>query len=68
MSKYKFRAIAVTDLDAGYGGRFINVVLDMDTPHVKEAFLALAGDCRGTELDEWMAELGYTITEIEEAA
>jgi len=65
MSKYKFRAIAVTDLDAGYGGRFINVELDMDTPHTKEAFLTLAGDCRGTELSDWIFELGYTITEID---
>ena len=68
MSSYKFRAIAVTDIDAGNGGRFINVELDMDTPQTKGAFLTIAGDCRGQELELWMAELGYSITQIEEAA
>ena len=68
MSIYKFRAGAVTNLDASYGGRSINVELDMDTPQAKHAFLTLAGDTRLNELGEWMAELGYTITEIEEAA
>lgn len=65
MSKYKFRAIAVTDIDAGHGGHFINVELDMDTPQAKAAFLNLAGDCRGDELSEWIFELGYHLTEID---
>jgi hypothetical protein len=65
MSTYKFRAIAVTDIDAGNGGRFINVELDLDTPQAKSAFLTLVGDCRANELELWMAELGYSISEIE---
>ena len=68
MSAYKFRAIAVNNIDVHGGGRSINVELDMDTPQAKAAFLNLAGDTRGNELGEWMAELGYNITEIEEAA
>ena len=68
MSAYKFRAIAVNNIDVHGGGRSINVELDMDTPQAKAAFLNLAGDTRGNELGEWMAELGYNITEIEEDA
>ena len=66
MSAYKFRAIAVNNIDVHGGGRNINVELDMDTPQAKAAFLTLAGDTRLNELAEWMLELGYTITEIEE--
>lgn len=68
MSTYKFKAMAVTDIEPCYGGSHINVELDLTTPQAKEAFLNLAGDTRGNELGEWMAELGYTITEIEDAA
>ena len=68
MSAYKFRAIAVNNIDVHGGGRSINVELDMDTPQAKAAFLPLAGDTRGNELGEWMAELGYNIAEIEEDA
>ena len=68
MSSYKFRAMAVENIDASSGGRFIYVTLDMDTPQAKAAFLTLAGDTRLNELDEWMAELGYNIAEIEVAA
>lgn len=68
MSAYKFRAIAVNNIDVHGGGRSINVELDMDTPQAKAAFLNLAGDTRGNELGEWMAELGYNIAEIEEDA
>ena len=67
MSSYKFRAAAVNNIDCGYG-RWIHVELDMDTPQAKAAFLTLAGDTRLNELGEWMAELGYNISEIEEAA
>jgi hypothetical protein len=65
MNTYKFRASCVTNIDASASGRFIYVELDMDTPQAKHAFLTLAGDTRGNELGEWMAELGYTIKEIE---
>lgn len=65
MSQYKFRAMAVENIDASSGGRFLYVTLDMDTPHVKAAFLTLAGDTRGNELGEWMGELGYSITEFD---
>jgi len=68
MSAYKFRALAITDVEASSGGRFVHVELDMDTPQAKAAFLTLAGDTRGDELTMWMAELGYSITEIEDAA
>ena len=68
MSTYKFKAMAVTDIEPSYGGSHINVELDMDTPQTKHAFLLLAGDTRGNELGEWMAELGYNIAEIEEDA
>lgn len=63
MSKYKFRAGEVTSIEASQGGRWIYVEMDMDTPQAKHAFLTLAGDTRLNELAEWMAELGYTITE-----
>ena len=66
MSKYKFTAEAITDVESSSGGRNIYVELDLNTPQAKAAFLNLAGDCRGNELELWMAELGYTITEIEE--
>ena len=66
MSSYKFRATAVENIDASSGGRWIYVTMDMDTPQAKLAFLELAGDTRGNELALWMAELGYTINEIEE--
>lgn len=65
MSNYKFRAACVTNIDASATGRLIYVELDMDTPQAKDAFLTLAGDTRGGELGLWMAELGYTISEIE---
>ena len=65
MSAYKFRAIAVNNIDVHGGGRSINVELDMDTPQAKHAFLTLAGDTRGNELGEWMGELGYSITEFD---
>lgn len=65
MSVYKFRALEVAHIEASSGGSFVRVEMDMNTPQAKEAFLTLAGDCRGNELDLWMAELGYTITEIE---
>ena len=65
MSNYKFRAVAINNVDVHGGGRSINVELDMDTPQAKHAFLTLAGDTRGDELGLWMAELGYTISEIE---
>lgn len=65
MSKYKFKALEVTSIEASQGGRWVYVELDLDTPKAKDAFLTLAGDCRGNELGEWMAELGYEITEIE---
>ena len=68
MSAYKFRALAVTDIEPSSSGRLLYVELDMDTPQAKHAFLTLAGDTRGDELGLWMAELGYTITEIEVAA
>lgn len=68
MSKYKFKALEVTSIEASQGGRWVYVELDMDTPKAKDAFLTLAGDTRGNELALWMAELGYTITEIEEVA
>ena len=65
MSNYKFRAIAVNNIEVHGGGRSINVELDMDTPQAKAAFLTLAGDCRLNELGDWMEELGYTIAEID---
>lgn len=65
MSAYKFRAVAINNVDVhGYGGS-INVELEMDTPQAKQAFLTLAGDTRLNELGEWMLELGYEITEID---
>ena len=67
MSKYKFRAEAITDVEPCNGGRSISVELDLTTPQAKEAFINLAGDCRGDELTLWMYELGYGLTEIEEA-
>lgn len=66
MSKYKFKAMEVTGVEKAE--RCLNVILDMDTPQAKHAFMTLAGDCRLNELGEWMAELGYTITEIEDIA
>ena len=68
MSTYKFKADAIINVDASYGGRCINVELDLTTPQAKHAFLTLAGDTRGNELGEWMAELGYNIAESEEDA
>ncbi len=68
MSAYKFKADAIVNVDASYGGKYINVELDLTTPQAKAAFLNLAGDTRGNELGDWMEELGYNITEIEEAA
>jgi hypothetical protein len=68
MSKYKFRAEEVTSIYPSQGGRWVYVELDMSTPQAKDAFLTLAGDTRGDELTLWMAEFGYTITEIEEVA
>ena len=68
MSKYRFRALAVTEIEAMSNGHGVYVELDMDTPQTKHAFLLLAGDTRGNELGEWMAELGYNIAEIEEDA
>lgn len=65
MSKYKFKALEVTSIEASQGGRWVYVELDLDTPKAKDAFMTIAGDCRGNELGEWMAELGYEITEIE---
>lgn len=65
MSIYKLRATAITDVEPSAGGRCIYVELDLDTPQAKAAFLALAGDTRGDELTLWMAELGYSITELE---
>jgi hypothetical protein len=65
MSAYKFKADAIINVDASASGRFINVELDLTTPQAKHAFLLLAGDTRGNELGEWMAELGYEIKEIE---
>lgn len=65
MSTYKFRAEAITDVEPCNGGRAIAVELDLTTPQAKEAFLTLAGDCRGDELGDWMEELGYTIAEID---
>jgi hypothetical protein len=65
MSTYKFRAVAVENIDASSGGRFIYVTLDMDTPQAKEAFLNIAGDCRGSELTDWIFELGYHLTDID---
>lgn len=64
MSKYKFKALEVSSIEASSGGRWVYVELELDTPKVKEAFLTIAGDCRGNELNEWMEELGYTIEEI----
>ena len=66
MSDYKFRALSVINIDIL--GRSLEVRMDMDTPQAKHAFMTLAEDCRLNELGEWMAELGYTITEIEEQA
>ena len=68
MSKYKFRAMAVTEVEAMSNGQGVYVELDIDTPQAKHAFILLAGDTRGNELGEWMAELGYNIAEIEEDA
>jgi hypothetical protein len=68
MSNYKFRAVAINNVDVHGGGRSINIELDMDTPQARAAFITLAGDCRLNELGEWMAELGYEIKEIEEIA
>lgn len=65
MSNYKFRAVAVNNIDVHGGGRSINVELDMDTPQAKAAFLTLAGDTRLNELGEWMFELGYNISKID---
>ena len=65
MSIYKFKAVAVANIEASSGGRFIYVDLDMDTPQARDAFLKLAGDTRLNELGEWMAELGYEIKEVE---
>ena len=65
MSMYKFRALAVTDIEAMSNGHGVYVELDMDTPQAKHAFLLLAGDTRLNELGEWMEELGYTIVEID---
>lgn len=67
MSKYKFKAMEVTSIEASNAGR-IYVEMDLNTPQAKDAFLLLAGDTRGNELALWMAELGYEITEIEEVA
>lgn len=68
MSKYKFKALEVTSIESSSGGGWVYVELELDTPKAKEAFLTLAGDTRLNELGEWMEELGYTITEIKEAA
>ena len=68
MSKYTIKCDEVTSILTTRNTYDIHVEVDMTTPQAKAAFLLLAGDTRGTELDEWMAELGYTITEIEEAA
>jgi hypothetical protein len=65
MSNYKFRASAITEVYASLG-RGIYVEMEMDDAQAKGAFLMLAGDTRGNELTLWMAELGYTINEIEE--
>ena len=65
MSKYEFKCdevISIMSTRSIYG---LFVSMDMTTPQAKDAFLNLAGDTRGTELDEWMAELGYTIAEID---
>jgi hypothetical protein len=65
MSEYRFRAEAVTDIEPFSGGRCLIVKLDMTTPQAKEAFLNLAGDCRGSELSDWMFEMGYHLTEVD---
>ena len=67
MSKYKFTAEAITDVEPSSGGRAIYVELDLTTPQAKAAFLNLAGDCRGSELFDWMYEMGYNIHEIGES-
>jgi hypothetical protein len=69
VSKYEFKAEEVTSIMTTRNTYTVFISVDMTTPQVKEAFLTLAGDTRGTELKDWMAELGYTITEkTEEAA
>ncbi len=68
MSKYEFKCEEVTSIMTTRNTYSIFIAVDMTTPQAKEAFLTLAGDTRGTELEEWMAELGYTITEIDKEA
>jgi hypothetical protein len=68
VSKYEFKVEEVTSIMTTRNTYTIFIAVDMTTPQAKEAFLTLAGDTRGTELTDWMAELGYTITEIKEAA
>jgi len=65
VSKYKFTAEAITDVEPSSGGRAIYVELDLTTPQAKAAFLNLAGDCRGSELTDWIFELGYHLTDID---
>jgi hypothetical protein len=64
MSAYKFRANEINNVYSS-GHHFVYVELDMTTPQAKDAFLTLAGDTRLNELGEWMAELGYNISEID---
>lgn len=66
MSKYEFKCDEVTSIMSTRNIYGVFVAMDMTTPQAKAAFLALAGDTRLNELAEWMAELGYTITEVEE--
>ncbi len=68
MSKYEFKCEEVTSIMTTRNTYTVFIAVDMTTPQAKEAFLTLAGDTRGTELEEWMAELGYTITEIDKEA
>jgi hypothetical protein len=68
VSKYEFKCEEVTSIMTTRNTYSIFIAVDMTTPQAKEAFLTLAGDTRGTELEEWMAELGYTITEIDKEA
>jgi hypothetical protein len=68
VSKYEFKCEEVTSIMTTRNTYTVFIAVDMTTPQAKEAFLTLAGDTRGTELEEWMAELGYTITEIDKEA
>lgn len=65
MSKFRFRADEAR-IDTARGTYSLYVDLEMDTPQLKEAFLTIFDDAPVTELNSWLADIGYTVEKIKE--